>query len=138
MTSNADPSSGAVNRRVDWLGAFASGTCAVHCGLAALVPSALAGLGLGALLGHEAEWGFTIVAVVLAAVALGVGWRKHRSASVGLLFGAGMIGLVSSRFLEEAGGHELGTAVGVLAGLVLVTGHVLSLRAARRGAASLR
>lgn len=123
-------------------------------------------LGLGALLGHEAEWVFTATAIVFGASALVLGWRRHRSARVAALLGLGIVGLLASRGIEMSGGHDdhhaeaahaaaahhaaadaqdahdahpeagfahaAGTAVGVLAGLMLLFGHLLNLRVARR------
>lgn len=117
---------------IDRVGALASGACVVHCALCALIPGTLGALGLGALLGHEAEWGLTLAAIVFASTALLLGWRRHRSRGVVLCLGLGVAGLLASRLLEEGGGHALGTAVGVAAGVVLVVGHIANLRAARR------
>ena len=39
-------------------------------------------LGVGFLLGHGAEWIFTIVAIVFATSALLLGWSRHRSRGV--------------------------------------------------------
>ncbi len=119
---------------IDRLGALASTACAVHCTLAALVPSALAAVGLGALLGHGTEWVFTLVAVGFASVALGLGWRKHRSTPAAGALAAGIVGLLVARFVEESGAHELGTVIAVLSGVVLVVGHALNLRVSRRHA----
>jgi len=127
------PPPAAANSTVDRLGAVASGLCAAHCAASALLPSVLSAMGLGALLGHEAEWGFTIVAVVLAAAALILGWRRHQSRPVMVLLGAGITGLVASRLVEEAGIHGVGTAIGVAAGLILVVGHIGNIRASRQG-----
>lgn len=139
--------------RVDRVGALASTVCAVHCAVCALLPVAFGALGLGFLLGHEAEWVFTLVAIVFATAALTAGWRRHRSRGVALLLLVGIAGLLVSRGVEQAGdahadgghehahaldhddgeaGHLVGTIVGVVAGLSLVAGHLLSLRATRR------
>ncbi|TPV92355.1 MAG: MerC domain-containing protein [Myxococcales bacterium FL481] len=178
------------DERVDRLGAVASGVCAVHCAICALLPAALGALGLGFLLGGPAEWAFTVVAVSFAGGALTLGWRRHRSRPVAVLLGLGMAGLIASRGLESgsahghdhpvagdpaegqpsvaaAGAHEAngssrarhdahhqggqdqdparhphhdgddpahaaGTLIGVLAGLLLVWGHVLNIRTTRR------
>ncbi|MEM9072777.1 MAG: MerC domain-containing protein [Myxococcota bacterium] len=116
---------------VDKLGVVASTACAVHCATSALVPTVLGALGLGALLGHEAEWGFTVVAILLAAAALWQGWRAHRSVPLALTFGAGIAGLLLSRGVEEAGIHGAGPIIGILAGAALVVGHVMNIRAHR-------
>lgn len=140
------------HERADRIGALASTVCAVHCAVCALLPVAFGALGLGFLLGHEAEWGFTLIAVFFAAAALVAGWRRHRSRGVALLLMLGIVGLLVSRGVEGAtedhaenghdhaqavdhhdgeAGHLAGTVVGVVAGLVLLAGHLLSLRATR-------
>ena len=101
---NADKSS---NQKVslDRLGTFASSICAIHCGLSAFLPSLFAVLGMSFLVGHEAEWGFTLVAVAFALGAMFLGWQRHRSPQIAALFAVGIIGLLGSRFLEEMGEH---------------------------------
>lgn len=164
--------------QLDRLGAAASSLCAVHCAVCALLPAAFGSLGLGFMLRSEAEWAFTLIAVVLATGAMVVGWRRHRSVLVVGLLAAGISGLLVSRGLEvgsahhehsgeaqdarfersaqpnhgtpssaekhavtearrdrgshvahEGSVHFAGTAVGVLAGLLLVFGHILNIRA---------
>ena len=121
--------------RIDRAGTLCSAACAAHCASAALVPGVLAALGLPFLEGHAAEWGFTLVAVSLAAVASSYAWRRHRSAVVHGAFALGIVALLGSRFLEEAGVHGLGTMVGVCGALALVAGHVLNMRRASPAAA---
>jgi hypothetical protein len=120
------------HRRVDRWGALASATCAVHCVLSAFLPQALAAVGLGILLGHEAEWGLTLVALVFASAALYLGYRKHRSARVAATLGAGIVALLLARFLEESLAEPVGIGLSVLAGLTLVLGHFSNIRAAHR------
>ena len=91
---------------VDRVGAVASGLCAVHCALVALLPVVFSTVGLKFLMGHGAEWGFTLVAIAFASIALVQGWRRHRShAGAGLLV-LGIVGLLASRGLEMGSGHE--------------------------------
>jgi hypothetical protein len=116
---------------IDRFGMLASTLCAAHCALCALLPALLGTLGLGVLSSHEAEWGFTLVAVVLALGALWLGYRRHRSGRIAVVFGVGIVALVLSRFIEAFAGHSAGAAVGILAGLTLVWGHISSIRAAR-------
>ena len=56
-----------MNEKVDRFGAVASSLCAVHCAVCALLPAAFSALGLGFLIGHEAEWVLTLLAVALGA-----------------------------------------------------------------------
>lgn len=118
---------------IDRLGALASSACAVHCVLGAVLPEALAAFGLGALFGHEAEWSLTLAAIFFAATALILGFRKHRSRLVVSLLAAGIATLVLARLLEESAGETFGIALSLLAGVVLVAGHLLNIRASRRG-----
>lgn len=169
------------NERLDRVGTWASGLCAAHCAFCAFSPAAFGALGLGLLLGHEAEWVFTLVAVVVAAGALALGWRRHRSVPVAVLLVLGIAGLLASRGLEmgsahlehrgerhatlergasptasaalepddhraeptedleapevahEGVTHRAGTAVGILAGLLLLFGHILNSRTSGQG-----
>jgi hypothetical protein len=117
---------------VDRIGALASAACTVHCVVTAFLPQALAAVGLGVLLGHEAEWGFTLVAFVFAATALSLGFTKHRSSRVAVTLGFGIVLLLLARLLEELVAEPAGMALSVLAGATLVFGHLSNLRASRR------
>ena len=177
--SNGD---GMMNERVDRMGAVASTVCAVHCGLCALLPVAFSALGLSFLVGHKAEWIFTMIAIVFALGALVLGWRQHGSVRVVSILALGVVGLLASRGLEMGGhhgdhhgaherghvepseghahdhrehkdhGHQevhaeegakahdhhghaahlAGAAVGVIAGFLLLMGHLLNIRTTRR------
>ena len=95
-----------MNERVDRFGAVASTLCAVHCALCAFLPVAFSALGLGFLIGAAAEWVFTMLAVALAAGALVLGFRQHRSVKVAVLLGVGIVLLLASRGLEMGGHHD--------------------------------
>ena len=164
----------------DRCGSLASTICAIHCAICAFLPAALSALGLGFLLGQDAEWVFSIIAIGFGLVALFLGWRQHRSKQVAGLLILGVIGIMASRGLEmgsdhhghgdehhepqadadkgeahgseehhddrgkaeashdddhgehEDGAHLAGAVVGVLGGLILLVGHILNIRAARR------
>lgn len=128
MSETEAPSSDGFDRA----GIVASTVCAVHCVLAAALPSLLSGLGVGACLGHEAEWAFTIIAVAIAALALGITWRRNGPRSVKVLLFAGMVGLLGARFVEEVEALEYGMLIGIGAGALLVAGHFISIRANNR------
>ncbi|NVB37017.1 MerC domain-containing protein [Pseudenhygromyxa sp. WMMC2535] len=123
---------------VDRLGVLASSLCAVHCAIAALLPALLGALGGSFLLSHHSEWLFIAAAIVFAAATLVISWRRHRSRRVAALLITGVVGLLTSRALEDnseqlhadASGLA-GTAVGVASGLLIVLGHALNLRASR-------
>lgn len=105
--------------------------CAVHCASAAAAPGVVAALGLSVLVGPMFEWGFTLLAVLLATSALVIGWRQHQTLSVALVLGAGILGLVLGRVLEAFDFHGVGTVVSIVAGLALVVGHLSGIRASR-------
>jgi hypothetical protein len=133
MTANAVAASSKVGHRsVDRFGALASTACAVHCVLSASLPEALAALGLSALLGDDTEWAFTLCALAAASGALLLGWRKHRSPRVVSTLGAGIALLLLARLLEDWVGESVGTVLSVLAGVVLVVGHLSNIGASRR------
>lgn len=112
------------NQKWDSFGKFASGICALHCAVCAFTPSLFAVLGMDLLLDHEAEWAFTIIAIIFASGALVAGWLQHKTPLIAGLFTLGIAGLLGSRFLEEAGSHEIGTAVGIASGIFLVVSHL--------------
>lgn len=125
--SRAEPS----HQPIDRLGTLASGACAAHCVLIAILPEALAAVGLGAVLGHQLEWGFTLTALALAAAALITGFRKHRSRLVASLLVAGIASLLLARLLEAAG-ETFCLSLSLLGAASLVAGHLFNIRACRR------
>jgi hypothetical protein len=115
------------DRRQDHVGIFASTLCAVHCALAAIVSSS-AGL-LHALLSAELEIALLVVAAGAAAWALARGVRHHgERAPIALgVAGAAAIGL--GRLGLSPGGEVSGSILGAA---LLVSAHVLNLRATAR------
>ncbi|MEM1025746.1 MAG: MerC domain-containing protein [Myxococcota bacterium] len=144
----------------DRVGAFASGLCAVHCAAGALAPALFVLLGLELLMGEGIEWMLTSFAILFAVGALFAGWRKHRSLLVVGAFVLGIAGLLTSRGLEmsghqdhaehdhhgvathvnleaathdhHGGDHRGGAWFGIVAGVFLVGGHALNIRASRQ------
>ena len=107
-----------MSEQVDRFGTVASSICAIHCAVCAILPAAFSSLGLGFLLGHQAEWVFTLIAVAFAVGALALGWPRHRSPRVAALLGMGILGLFASRGLEmgsEGHDHDHGIEVSVAA-----------------------
>ncbi|MEM7052745.1 MAG: MerC domain-containing protein [Acidobacteriota bacterium] len=118
--------------RIDRFGALAGLACAGHCAVCSLLPGVLAAIGFAGLLSHEAEWAFTLVAVLSASTALFIAWREGSARAVGVLLAAGIIGLLAARWLEHNEIHGAGPVAGILAGLTLVAGHLWNLRARRQ------
>jgi len=111
-------------QRLDRLGVIISGLCLLHCVLAILL---VAGLGLGSqfLLAPEIHRFGLVLAMIVAAVAIGLGALSHKRtipvavAMGGLLFMGGALAV----------GHGWMEAVLTVIGVVLVAvGHILNLR----------
>jgi len=133
ISGNVMGSSSSSYQPIDRLGALASTACSVHCVLMAVLPEAIGALGSGtALFGYELEWGVTLAALSFAALALGLGWRKHRSLRVVSLLGAGIGALLLARLLEDGVSESVGLTLSVVAGLTLVVGHGSNICASRR------
>lgn len=116
---------------LDPWGMVASTTCAIHCVIVAVAPAVLAASGLGALISHEAEWAFTVVAAGLAVISAIIGLRAHNSLKIFAILMAGASILIASRFLEEWGAHGFGTVVAVFGSICVLVGHFQNLRACR-------
>lgn len=113
-----------IRLRLDRLGLFLSGLCAVHCVLGIVVVAGM-GLGGGFLLDPAIHHIGLILATLIAAVAIGAGALRHREplplvvAIAGLSFMGGAL-LV---------GHGTEEAVLTVVGVSLVAiGHVLNMR----------
>lgn len=134
---------------VDKAGAVASSVCALHCAACALLPAAFGSLGFGVLFDPQVEMTFTAIAIIFALGALILGWQRHRSLSVASLLFIGVLGLLISRGIEVTSAdhhgshhvheetndtgfsHHYGSAIGIVAGLFLLTGHIRNHRAIR-------
>lgn len=115
-----------LRRRLDQLGIGLAGLCALHCMITMVVVSAL-GLGGHFLLEENIHRIGLVLAVGVAAVAIGWGVLRHRRM---LPFVVAMTGLVlmAAALVVEHGSNEL---LLTLAGVSIVSlGHVLNLRAA--------
>lgn len=116
-----------IRRRLDQFGIGLAGLCMVHCIVTLVIVSAL-GLGGHFLLEPSIHRVGLMLALVLAATAIGWGAIRHRraaplvTATTGLTFMAGAL----------ATGHGTHEMVLTLVGVVLVSaGHVMNLRAGR-------
>ena len=120
---------------LDRFGSLASLTCALHCGLFAFAPAAVALLGLDLLAGESFEWGFFVAALLFALLACVVGYRAHRRVGVvaGFVVGAGVLSL--ARLGEAFELFEGGAWVAVAGGVVLVGTHIANARGVSAGPA---
>jgi hypothetical protein len=113
-----------LRNRLDRTGMLLSGLCIVHC-LGGLFLVAVLGLGGGLLFAPWIHRAGLALAMIIAAVAIGVGAMQHRRpapfvvAMMGLTFMGG--GLAVEHGFEEA----VLTIIGVT---LVATGHVLNLR----------
>ncbi len=113
-----------IRARLDRVGIVLSGLCAVHCLFTILVVSSL-GLGGGLLLNPAIHKIGLALALIVAAVAIGIGALRHRrrapfvTAMTGLSFMGGALAV----------GHGVEEAVLTVIGVALVSlAHVLNLR----------
>ena len=113
-----------IRAHLDRVGIVLSGLCAVHCLLTILVVSSL-GLGGGLLLDPAIHKIGLALALIVAAVAIGIGALRHRrrapfvTAMTGLSFMGGALAV----------GHGVEEAVLTVIGVALVSlAHVLNLR----------
>lgn len=116
-----------LRRRLDHVGIALAGLCAVHCLATLLIVSAL-GLGSHFLLAESIHRAGLALAVLVAGVAIGWGFVRHRRTAPLAIASAG-IALMAGALAVEHGASEL---LLTLAGVALVSaGHILNLRAAR-------
>ncbi len=123
-----------IRRRLDRAGIFLSGLCALHCLLSIIVVS---GLGIGGqfFLSPDIHRIGLVLAVLVAAVAIGWGALRHRMAApfviamMGLTFMGGALAVP----------HGYKEAVLTIIGVALVSlGHILNLRHAQGAACAER
>lgn len=129
MTPEAFPSASrsSLRRRLDQIGIALAGLCALHCMLTLVVISSL-GLGGHFLFDENIHRIGLLLALVVAAVAIGWGMLRHRRA---LPFAIAVLGLVlmGAALVVPHGRDEfLLTLLGVA---VVSVAHFLNLRAAR-------
>jgi hypothetical protein len=109
----------------DRIGMLVSLSCGVHCLIGSLVVAS-AGV-LSTLTSERVELGLVSGAATLAALSIGLGLRKHRTAGPLGLLAAGFVLLVAARVVEE------GELMLSLAGAALLAlAHATNLRALQR------
>lgn len=129
MTSNALPpaSRSSLRRRLDQVGIGLASLCAVHC-LATLVVISSLGVGGHFLFNENIHRAGLVLALAVAAVAIGWGLVRHGRM---LPFGVAMAGLalMAAALIVPHGANEF---LLTLLGVALVSvGHLLNLRATR-------
>ena len=131
------------NRNVilDKVGACASALCAVHCVLTGVALGLMSSLGLGFFGSLWVDAVFVLTAVVVGAVALRHGIKRHGSFVPALFYILGLVAIVIAHFEDFSHGwpvHEhhhhgiMPTVMSVIGGLSFVMFHVLNLRLAHR------
>lgn len=115
-----------IRDRLDRVGVLLSGLCAVHC-LASLLLVSFLGLGGEVLLSPAIHRFGLALAVLVGAVTIGIGVRRHGQRGP-LLIGSAGIALMASAVIVRHGAVE---AFLTIAGVALVaTAHIRNLRAA--------
>ncbi|MGB3470634.1 MAG: MerC domain-containing protein [Erythrobacter sp.] len=120
------PNRSGARRKLDQLGIGLAGLCALHCVATVMLVS---GLGIGGhfLLAPEIHEVGLVLAVIVAALAIGWGVMRHRRLAP---FAVAMTGLVLMGAAILVG-HGTEEAVLTIIGVLLVSvGHVLNLRRA--------
>lgn len=126
---------------LDKVGACASALCAVHCVLTGVALGLLSSLGFGFFGSFWVDAIFVLTAVVVGAVALRHGIKRHGSYVPALFYILGLVAVVIAHFEDFSHGwpvHEhhhhgvLPTVMSVIGGLSFVMFHVLNLRLRHR------
>ncbi len=108
---------------IDRTGSVASATCAAHCLLLSAAPALLSLLGLEFLRNEALEWGLFAVALSVAALAAGLGYRVHHNLWVLGSFATGIAVLVAGRLGEALELYEGAGLLAILGGVLLVVSH---------------
>ncbi len=113
---------------LDWIGIGLAGLCAVHCAATLVL---ILGLGVGShfLLAHEIHEIGLAFALVVAALAIGVGFVRHGKLKP-LVIAAIGLGFMGTALALGHGAHE---AVLTIIGVAVISlGHLLNIREAQR------
>ncbi|MEM1195360.1 MAG: MerC domain-containing protein [Pseudomonadota bacterium] len=124
QTSVSPPPKSGLRRRIDQAGIGLAGLCALHCVATILIVS---GLGVGGhfLLAPEIHEVGLVLAVIVAALAIGWGVWRHRRLSPALVASLGLAFMASALFV----GHGPEEAVLTIIGVVIVSiGHLMNMR----------
>lgn len=122
----------------DRLGAGASTVCAVHCVLTGVALGLLSSLGFGFFANPALDYAFIGLAVLVGAIALWHGVKRHGSYVPALFYVAGLGFVLAAHFEDLLHGsgveHRHGLVLSLLSaagGLCFVLFHVLNLRLRR-------
>ena len=110
----------------DKLGAFTSSVCLVHCILLPIVISAMPFLAISFLNLEMVEIVLLSFAGLFGISAICFGYKKHKQISAPFLISAGLFILVIGRITHHETMNSWHTAMMVLAGLLLVSGHFVN------------
>lgn len=135
VATGVAPASGRWWGLADRIGATASFLCAIHCALLPFVLTLLPLLGLGFLASHTFERGFVAFAVMLAMVALVIGYRRHHRRLPLLLAVPGLLLLLLGITVIDLHTLALHSVLVTCGGLLVASGHFVNLYADRRRAA---
>lgn len=130
MTPDALPPSASrtsLRRRLDQFGIGLAGLCAVHCLATLLLVSAL-GLGGHFLMEENIHRIGLLLALIVAAVAIGWGWLRHGRMLPFVVALSGLALMAAALVVPHGANEFLLTLVGVA---LVSVGHLLNLRAAR-------
>jgi hypothetical protein len=127
--TEASLASKASDERLDRVGMTASILCALHCAAGAAIAAAVPALRV--IESERLERLFVIVSVTLATVALRRGVRLHNERRVYVALAAGALVLLASRTIEFSS-ERTELLLSIAGASLLVTAHVLNIRALRR------
>lgn len=135
-------------RTLDRAGTLIAALCALHCALVPLALMLIPSMTLALLSWHDPrhrmamrllqasrwEWLFVVIALLVAAGSLGLGYLHHRDARPCALLLAAAASFALAIASPLSSNVLLHASFAVLAGLVLASGHLLNLRLLRRSA----
>ena len=113
---------------LDKLGSLASFLCVIHCVLTGFFVSLLPIIGAQFMSSIAAEFAFFGTAGIIGGFAIVRGYRKHRSATPGVIFALGLTTIIVGHavFLNRSGANE--ALMSIIGGSMLITFHVMNSR----------
>ena len=116
---------------LDKIGLFLSGVCLLHCLITPIVVTLIPILSLSLSIEHIMFHTIMLWLVVpTSCIALFLGCRKHKKASIVIIGAAGMLVLISvALFGHDLYGHDNEKVVTTIGGLIIAFSHYLNYRA---------